>query len=364
MLESHSHAPVATAEEFAADCDLAGDALAADWRAPHPRGPLTFAGFAAAMDAHGPWQALPLRHAQVDASGPVEQAFFDAFVDALCTRLRAAMPVDGVFLSLHGAAIATGDPDPDGTVLERVRGIVGPDVPVVATLDLHANVVQRMVDHADVLIAYRENPHTDLAARGADCAAALREMLAGMRPARAFVKLPFVPPSVAQNTASGPYRALIEHGQALRGPGVLDVSVLSGFTLGDTPKNGLSVIVTTRGDPALARAIAIEVARHAWEGRHAWVPRLASIADATARALACGRDPRDGLRSPRPECLKDVVKLTSDATLHRSKTRFVLIVRTQLRTARGTHLEGRVAARGRQPETESRPVLRLAGQCP
>ncbi len=217
MLESHSHAPVATAEEFAADCDLAGDALAADWRAPHPRGPLTFAGFAAAMDAHGPWQALPLRHAQVDASGPVEQAFFDAFVDALCTRLRAAMPVDGVFLSLHGAAIATGDPDPDGTVLERVRGIVGPDVPVVATLDLHANVVQRMVDHADVLIAYRENPHTDLAARGADCAAALREMLAGMRPARAFVKLPFVPPSIAQNTASGPYRALIEHGQALRG---------------------------------------------------------------------------------------------------------------------------------------------------
>ncbi len=291
MLESHSHAPVATAEEFAADCDLAGDALAADWRAPHPRGPLTFAGFAAAMDAHGPWQALPLRHAQVDASGPVEQAFFDAFVDALCTRLRAAMPVDGVFLSLHGAAIATGDPDPDGTVLERVRGIVGPDVPVVATLDLHANVVQRMVDHADVLIAYRENPHTDLAARGADCAAALREMLAGMRPARAFVKLPFVPPSIAQNTASGPYRALIEHGQALRGPGVLDVSVLSGFTLGDTPKNGLSVIVTTRGNPALARASAIEVARHAWEGRHAWVPRLASIADATARALACGRDP-------------------------------------------------------------------------
>lgn len=67
--------------------------------------------------------------------------------------------------------------------------------------------------------------------------------------------------------------------------------------------------------------------------------------------LRCGRDAWDGLRRPRPECLKDVVKLTSDATLHRSKTRFVLIVRTQLLTARGTQLQGRIAARGRRVGT-------------
>jgi microcystin degradation protein MlrC len=291
MLESHSHAPVATAEEFAADCDLAGDALAADWRAPHPRGPATFAGFVAAMDAHGPWTALPLRHAQVDASGPVEQGFFDAFVDEIRERLRAALPVDGVFLSLHGAAIATGDDDPDGTVLERVREVVGPAVPIVATLDLHGNVSRRMVDRADLLVAYRTNPHVDLAGRGADCAAALHERLGGARFASAFVKLPFVPPSVTQNTASGPYRDLIAYGQSLRGPDVVDVSILSGFTLGDTPKNGMSVIVTTRGDATLAQDIAVRVARHAWDGRHAWVPRLASIADAVALARDAGRDP-------------------------------------------------------------------------
>jgi microcystin degradation protein MlrC len=290
MIESHSHAPVATAEEFAADCDLAGAALEADWRAPHPRGPATFAGFVAAMDARGPWTALPLRHAQVDASGPVEQAFLDAFVDDLCARLRAALPVDGVFLSLHGAAIATVDPDPEGTVLERVRAIVGRAVPVVATLDLHGNVVARMVEHADLLVAYRTNPHVDLAERGADCAAALHEMLAGMRPASAFVKLPFVPPSVTQGTASGPYRELLDYGQSQRGPRVVDVSILSGFTLGDTPKNGMSVIVTTRGDAALARGIARRVAQRAWDGRHAWVPRLTPIADAVALALAAGRD--------------------------------------------------------------------------
>jgi microcystin degradation protein MlrC len=290
MLESNSHSPVATREEFAGQCDLRGAALEADWRSPHPRVPGTILGFVAAMDRAGPWQPVPLRHAHVGASGPVDQAYFDALLDDLCTALQAALPLDGVFLSLHGAAIATADDDPDGTLLERVRAVVGPTVPVLATLDLHGNIVQRMVDHADVLVAYRTNPHVDMPERGADCAAFLHEMLAGMRPSAAIVKLPFVPPSVTQNTRSGPYRDLIEYGQARVDAEVLDVSVLTGFTLGDTPKNGMSVIVTTRGRPHRARALAREIAQHAWDGRHRWVPRLTALADATAMALACGND--------------------------------------------------------------------------
>jgi len=286
MLESNAHSPVATAEEFAAQCDLAGAALEADWRSAHPKAPATVLGFVASMDARGAWQPVPLRLACGGASGPVDQRYFDEVVATLCAALRDAGPLDGVFLSLHGAAIGTVDPDPDGTVLERVRATVGPDVPVLATLDLHGNVVPRMVQQASVLVSYRENPHTDMAARGADCAAFLHEMLAGMRPSAAFVKLPFVPPSVTQNTKAGPYRDLIEYGQALRDARVVDVSILSGFTLGDTPKNGMSVIVTTRDDPALAQALARRIAQHAWDGRAAWVPRLVPLADAVARALA------------------------------------------------------------------------------
>lgn len=291
MLESNSHAPVATRAEFEQHCDLSGDALRADWESDAPRAAGTVLGFVRAMDAAGPWRPLPLRLAQGGASGPVEQAYLDEVIDATCAGLRDAAPLDGVFLSLHGAAIATGDEDPDGTLLERVRATVGPGVPVVATLDLHANVVQRMVDAADVLVAYRTNPHVDMRERGADCARVLREMIGGLRPAAAFVKLPFVPPSVSQNTASGPYRDLIAFGQRLRDDDVVDVSVLSGFTLGDTVKNGLSVVVTTRGDAAKARAIALRVARHAWDGRHAWVPRLTPLERATALARACGDDP-------------------------------------------------------------------------
>jgi microcystin degradation protein MlrC len=146
MLESNSHAPVATREEFAANCLLEGDAFAQDWRAAHPRSPATVSGFVAAMDAAGGWDGVPL----------------------------------------------------------------------VGTLDLHGNMVRRMVDRASVLVAYRENPHTDMAERGADAARILHEMLRGMRPAAAFVKLPFIPPSVTQNTKCGPYADLIAFGQSRR----------------------------------------------------------------------------------------------------------------------------------------------------
>ncbi len=290
MLESNSHSPVATREEFASVCDLRGVALEADWRSEHPLAASTISGFVAAMNAAGPWEPVPLRHAGGGASGPVEQGYFDELVDEMCARLRAALPVDGVFLSLHGAAIATVDPDPDGTLLARVREVVGPAVPVLATLDLHGNIVQRMVDAASVLVAYRTNPHVDMPERGAECASLLHEMLRGMAPAAAFVKLPFVPPSVTQNTASGPYGDLIDYGQRCVDADVANVSILSGFTLGDTPKNGMSVIVTTRGRPDKARALARQIAAFAWSERQRYVPRLTSLADATRRALECGRD--------------------------------------------------------------------------
>src|SRR5678815_1278033 len=93
--------------------------------------------------------------------GPVERVFFQHVVDEHDKRLRAALPVDGVFLALHGGAIGEAEDDPEGAILERVRSIVGPGVPILATLDLHANVSRKMVENASVLVAYRTNPHVD-----------------------------------------------------------------------------------------------------------------------------------------------------------------------------------------------------------
>ena len=291
MLESNGHSPVATREEFAANFIAAGAELEADWKGEHPRCPVALSGFVAEMDRTGPWQPVPLYCAMAGASGPVDHAFFREVLQEHDRRLRSALPVDGVFLALHGGAIGTGEDDPEGAILERVRAIVGPGVPIVAPLDLHANVSRKMVDNCDVLCAYRTNPHVDMAERGAECARHLRELLSGVKASAAFVKLPFIPPSVAQNTKSGPYADIIAYGQSKVDARVMNVSVVSGFSLGDTVKNGMSVIVTTRGDAALADRIARDVAQTAWDDRHRYVPRLTSLEDATRMAVECGRDP-------------------------------------------------------------------------
>lgn len=294
MLESNGHAPVSTREEFEASVLLEGEALLADLASANPRSPTTLTGFTAEMDRQAEWERVPLVMAAVGASGPVDQPFFEEVVERMRQLLRTAGPVDAVFLSQHGAATATVDIDPDGTVFRAVREIVGPAVPVVATLDLHANVSQAMVDLADILVAYRENPHTDMPDRGADCARYLKAMLEGMKPKSAFIKLPFIPPSTSQNTKSGPYADVIAYGQKKVGPdaglGVIDVSVSSGFSLGDTPKNGMSVIVTAT-DQAQADSVARDVAGFAWSQRHRFITNLTSLERCTEMALACSRDP-------------------------------------------------------------------------
>lgn len=290
MLESNGRSPVATREEFEQHFVAEGAALQADWKREHPRAPLTLTGFVDAMNGSGAWTAVPLLCAAAGASGPVEHGFFLDVVERHARLLEAALPVEGVFLALHGAAIGTGEDDPEGVLLERVRALVGPGVPILATLDLHANVSRKMVDHANVLVAYRTNPHVDMAERGAECARLMREMLSGVRSAAGFVKLPFIPPSVAQNTKSGPYADIIAYGQSRIDARVMNVSVVSGFSLGDSVKNGMSVIVTTRGDKALAEALARDIAARCWADRERYVPRLTTIADATRMALECGRD--------------------------------------------------------------------------
>ena len=291
MLESNGHSPLATREEFAAQYIAGGDEMRADWESAHPRCPVTTSGFVERMTRTGAWTPVPLYGAMVGASGPIEHGFFLEVVGEMEARLRASLPVDGVFLSLHGGAIGEKEPDPEGVVLERVRAIVGKGVPIVATLDLHANVSDKMVRNCDVLVAYRTNPHVDMAERGAESAEHLRELLSGVRATAAMVKLPFIPPSVAQNTKSGPYADIIAYGQSKVDARVMNVSVVSGFSLGDCEKNGMSVTVTTRNDAPLAAALAKDIAQKCWDDRKRYILRLTPLEVATRMALDCGRDP-------------------------------------------------------------------------
>jgi microcystin degradation protein MlrC len=299
MLESNSNAPIATRQEFIDSFYLTGQSFANDWRLSEPRCPVCVRGFVQAMDAKlisaDNWDSVPLLGAAVGASGSIDQSFFDELTEQFVERLKNALPVDAVYLSLHGAAIATADPDPDGTLLAKVRAIVGDKIPIVATLDLHANVGQTMVDKANVLVSYLTNPHVDMLARGAEAAKIVLEMLDGLKPTSALVKLPLAPPSVTLNTGTiadqMPYGDLIRYGQTLIDSQVINVSVNCGFTLGDTPKNGMSVIVTTRNDQQLANRLAKQIAQRAWSQRHRYVPKLTALSEATRLAKQCGEQP-------------------------------------------------------------------------
>src|SRR5712671_2585949 len=258
-IECNKFAPPATKAHFLARTYLEGEAILDEARRPTPTMLPETPGFVAAMDAAGPWVPVGIALAMSEPSGPVEHAFFEELVDTIERRLKAALPVDAVYFCAHGAAITTEEDEPEGVLFERVRRIVGVGVPVVASFDLHANVSDRMVDLIDAFIGYRTNPHLDMRERGAEAAAALRELLAGVKTERVRLRLPIVPPSVTMLTAAGPYAEMIELGQRRQEqlhPAIMNVSVMGGFAYSDTAKNGLSVIVTARGDRAAADTLA------------------------------------------------------------------------------------------------------------
>jgi len=290
-IECNKFAPPATKAHFLARTYLEGAAILEDARSPAPTMLPETPGFVAAMDASGPWTPVGIALAMTEPNGPVEHKFFAELLDTISRRLKAALPVDAVYICSHGAGLTTEEDDPDGDLFERVREIVGPNVPIAATLDLHANVSERMVASIDVFIGYRTNPHLDMRERGAEAAEAIREMLGGVKPQRAFIRLPIVPPTVTMLTAAGPYAEMIDFGQRRMTPEIMNVSVMGGFAFSDTAKNGLTVVVTARHDERAAEALAGEIAELGWANRERFYPRLTSLDEAVAKALDVWRDP-------------------------------------------------------------------------
>jgi microcystin degradation protein MlrC len=298
-LESNRFAPTCARADFEENMYFRGEEITRQARLEAPSIHLGVKGFYRVMDDAfgGPegWVPVPAVLVGSTPAGPVEEGFFREFLAELKASLEAAGPVDGVYLCQHGAAVATHTHDPDGDMFTLVRRIVGPGVPVIATLDLHANVSKEMMDATDMMIGYRTNPHVDLAERGEEAARAMLEIFAGVRVVKHRVRLPLVAPSVTQLTAEGhPYGDLIRLGQTYVDPpdagGVMNVTILSGFAFGDTPKNGMTVITHTRGDVALARRVTLELAEAGWADRERYRPAMIGLADAVARAKAAGED--------------------------------------------------------------------------
>jgi microcystin degradation protein MlrC len=294
-IECNRFSPVATSQDFADDVDIRGNSIVTEARSAAAITLPDLPGFFAEMDRTGPWTPVPLRVSQAHPGGPVERNFFKGFLAEIGSGLKSVLPVDGVFVSCHGAALAEGTDDPDGDLFELIRSIVGAGVPVIGVFDLHANVSRRMTDNLSVFVGYLENPHTDIRERGVEAARHMRECLGGAQTAVTMVKVPIVSPPIALLTArgpnQGPYADLIEYGQSRVGGDIVNVSVMAGFAYSDSPKNGLTAVVTARnGKRAAAAALSLDLAKRAWGMKGRFKKSMTALDDAVQRAVAVGRD--------------------------------------------------------------------------
>ena len=204
----------------------------------------------AAADRH---ELVPLSWCSAEPSSYVTEDAFERITAMICDDLAAQGPYDGVYLDLHGAMVVEHHEDGEGEILRRVRAVVGDGIPVIVSLDLHANVTEAMVAHATSLSIFRTYPHIDMAATGARASGLLERALAGERFAKAFHKAPFLVPLSAQCTDLEPNRSLYQRVARLA-EGVAGVDLALGFPPSDIRECGLGVVAYDSDAAAAERA--------------------------------------------------------------------------------------------------------------
>ena len=237
--------------------------------------------------------AVPLIAAHACSGGPLRRDAFDALAGDLLARLRAALPVDAVLLSLHGALVLSDHPDGDGLILRAVRDLVGPEVPVAASLDLHGHITPEMVDAADLLVGFKKYPHTDMYETGERTAALLLARLDGrVRPAMAMAKRHMLVSPVGTTTEIPPFQDLMNRTEALEAARqILAGSLFPVQPWLDVPDLGFAAVVVSDGDREAARRVAEDLCEEAWRRRSDFAPNLVSVDEAVRRALDAAEGP-------------------------------------------------------------------------
>ncbi|HLI11477.1 MAG TPA: M81 family metallopeptidase [Alphaproteobacteria bacterium] len=216
---------------------------------------LPVAGFIEGARAKG-HELVPLAWASATPSAEVTGDAFEHMAAVLLGMLAEVRPVDALYLDLHGAMVTEHLEDGEGELLARCRAMLGPTVPIVASLDLHANVTEAMVAHSSALVAYRTYPHIDMAETGARAATLLDLMLRQGRPlAKAFRKLPYLIPLHFQCTLVEPAKSLYAQSAALERGEVASTSFATGFPLADIRECGPALVAYGASEAAATRAV-------------------------------------------------------------------------------------------------------------
>lgn len=291
--ETSTFAPTPTAlHDFETGFGLfRGDALLARFRGTNN----CTGGFIDGALRHG-FELVPLLWTFAYPGGLIPAADYAALKGEFLDRLARAAetgPVDGVLLDLHGAMVVEGFDDGDGDFLDAVRLAVGPGCPVVATFDLHGNHTQRRLDAATAVIGFDTYPHVDMAERGREAADLIVRVIRGeVRPVTALRPLSLFWSAACQVTAHPPideaFRLVHE---VERRPGILTVTLATGFPWADVPHMGPSVIVVADGDARLARTTADELGDWVWDRRDRWYRPPLSVREALSEGERAGRYP-------------------------------------------------------------------------
>ncbi|MDA7966947.1 M81 family metallopeptidase [Ruegeria sp.] len=226
-------------------------------------------------EAHG-WQPVYITAGQAEPGGPILEVARAEFTDATIRGLRAAGPLDGVFVALHGAMVTETDQDGDCQFLRAVRSVVGNDIPVAVTLDLHANIFDETADLAQIAVSFRTYPHVDMRERGIEACELLHRTMAGEIAPKLAIRRPpmLVGCDDGRTTDDGPMCRLLEDAaREMQAPGILNVAINAGFTDADVWAAGPSVLVTyDTADVTEEAAVAVadRICDRIWDFRDDW----------------------------------------------------------------------------------------------
>ncbi|MFC1733669.1 M81 family metallopeptidase [candidate division KSB1 bacterium] len=221
----------------------------------------------------------------------VTREAFDKYTNLIAEDLARAGRLDGVFLSLHGAMAVTGIPKPEAEIVRRVRAVVG-DIPIIVTLDLHANEDHELSDAADGVFIIKRYPHYDTALQGERAARVMINTIRGnYRPVMATRKPGVITPSVFQGTGVSPSMDIMERARRWENQNQdVYVSVAYGFAYADVPDVGATVMVVTNDDQELADQIADDMNDYIWRMREAFAgKRLPKTREGVSMAIAAAR---------------------------------------------------------------------------
>ncbi|MDQ3547711.1 MAG: M81 family metallopeptidase, partial [Chloroflexota bacterium] len=249
---------------------------------------LIYGGIVSEAQAQGV-ELIATTYGHAVPGGRVSREAFETMRDEILDGIRAALPVDGVILGIHGAMALEHNDDGEGPLITAVRELVGPDIPIVAPLDLHTNLSDEMMAETNAFIGYKEYPHIDMRETGQAAMQLLIRTIKGeVNPVMAHVRVPLIAPNQSMVTTwQSALKKVIDRAVEIESePGVLSATVLGGFPFSDIPFAGVATIVVADGDIALAQRYANELAQMCWDLREDFTIHPTPVADAISEALA------------------------------------------------------------------------------